>query len=58
MFEIDLSDSNPMPKHLNPERQFKFSPQEKAVWAAMPRRTLCAKYQKRRVGFDKVFEHI
>jgi hypothetical protein len=39
-----------------PKKPFEFSPEERAVWRAMPRLTLCPKY--RRVGFDKVLAPI
>jgi hypothetical protein len=45
-----------MPRPKKPE--FEFSPEQRAVWRAMPKLTLCPKYQKRRIGFHKVLEHI
>ncbi len=43
-----------MPRKMKPE--FEFSPEQLAVWRAMPNLILCPKY--RRVGFDKVLAHI
>jgi hypothetical protein len=45
-----------MPRPKKPP--FEFSPEQRAVWRAMPKLTLCPKYQKRPVGFDTVLMHI
>jgi hypothetical protein len=45
-----------MPRHKKPA--FEFSPEDRAVWRAMPKLTLCPKYTRRKVGFDKVLAHI
>jgi hypothetical protein len=43
-------------RHRKPD--FDFSPEQLAVWRAMPKLTLCPKYTRRKVGFDKVLAHI
>jgi hypothetical protein len=45
-----------MPRKRKPE--FKFWPEQLAVWNASPNLTLCPKYRNRRIGFDKVIAHI